>query len=336
VNTTQVATRTNTTIHDITGGTRAGTNLFHSFGNFSVGDGHTANFLNTTVNGSLPSTSNILGRVTGGTVSNIFGTVQTENFGGANLYLINPAGVLFGPTAKVNVGGSFNASTADYLRMGNDTFYASPSKPTVLSIAPVTAFGFLGGNPGGTIVIQGSSLQTANGQTLTLVGRDLTSGSTTTPGIVISGGGVNSSGGRINLVSVGVSSDPANALVGGEVVVSGSGNEANLTPTAFSNLGSINVTNANVSVGDGGFAANPGSIYVRGSNLLLNNGSIIASTDSSTGAAKAIDIQLTGDLKIRDDARVLTDSQLFGVAGALLIQAKNISIDDQRTNSVSE
>ena len=89
--------------YDITGGTRpgGGANLFHSFGNFNVPNNNIANFLN---DAGLP-TSNILGRVTGGNVSNIFGMIQTTNFGNANLFLMNPAGFLFGPNATLNVGG---------------------------------------------------------------------------------------------------------------------------------------------------------------------------------------------------------------------------------------
>ena len=70
------------TQYNITGGTRSGggQNLFHGFGNFSVGTGDIANFLNTPVNGSLPFTSNILGRVTGRNTSNIYGTIQTTGF----------------------------------------------------------------------------------------------------------------------------------------------------------------------------------------------------------------------------------------------------------------
>ena len=88
---------------NITGGTRpgGGVNLFHSFGNFNVPNNNIANFLN---NSGLP-TSNILGRVTGGNISNIFGTIQTTGFGNANLFLMNPAGFLFGPNATLNVGG---------------------------------------------------------------------------------------------------------------------------------------------------------------------------------------------------------------------------------------
>ena len=85
--------------YQITGGTRPsnGPNLFHSFGEFGVPTNHLANFLNET---ALP-TSNILGRVTGGNPSNIFGTLQTTGFGSANLFLMNPAGIVFGPNAVI-------------------------------------------------------------------------------------------------------------------------------------------------------------------------------------------------------------------------------------------
>ena len=80
--------------YDITGGTRpeAAQNLYHSFGNFNVPNNNIANFLND----SGLATSNILGRVTGGNISNIFGTIQTTGFGNANLFLMNPAGFLLG------------------------------------------------------------------------------------------------------------------------------------------------------------------------------------------------------------------------------------------------
>jgi large exoprotein involved in heme utilization and adhesion len=83
-----------------------------------------------------------LSRVTGGQTSNIYGTIQTAGFGSAALWLINPAGIVFGPTASLNVGGSVHFSTADYLRLGsgNDRFYADLGKTSQLTSAPVTAF----------------------------------------------------------------------------------------------------------------------------------------------------------------------------------------------------
>src|SRR6478609_8553640 len=96
---------TGQTQYNITGGTRpgGGANLFHSFGDFNVPTNNIANFLN---NSGLP-TSNILGRVTAGNPSVIYGLIQTNGpggFGNANLFLMNPAGFLFGPNATLNVG----------------------------------------------------------------------------------------------------------------------------------------------------------------------------------------------------------------------------------------
>src|SRR6478672_5702111 len=111
---------------NITGGTRpgGGGNLFHSFGTFNVPNNNIANFLN---NSGLP-TSNILGRINGGNASNIFGSIQTTGFGNANLFLMNPAGFLFGPNATVNVGGMVSFTSADYLRLtDNARFNAVPN-----------------------------------------------------------------------------------------------------------------------------------------------------------------------------------------------------------------
>ena len=176
-------------VYNITGGTRPGDgpNLFHSFGDFSVGSGDIANFLNTPVNGSLPLTSNILGRVTGGNVSNIYGTIQTTDFGNANLFLVNPSGIVLGPTGSVNVTGSVSFTTTQYLRLfdgvNSANFYANPANDglanSVLAVAPVVDFGFLSPaaygfltapDPSATITVQGSALSVLPGQSISLVG----------------------------------------------------------------------------------------------------------------------------------------------------------------------
>ncbi len=158
--------------YDITGGTRPGNgpNLFHSFGTFDVPSNQIANFLNE----SGLATSNILGRVTGGNPSNIFGTIQTTGFGKANLFLMNPAGIVFGPNATLNVGGSVAFTTADYLRLADGTrFTAIPGQQdAAISTAPVAAFGFLGSNPA-AITVQGTRLAVAEGQSLSLVGGNI-------------------------------------------------------------------------------------------------------------------------------------------------------------------
>ncbi len=118
-------------------GHQAGANLFHSFQKFSVGTNESATF-------SGPSSvENIISRVTGGTSSWIDGTLRST-IDGANMYLLNPAGMMFGPNASLDITGSFHVSIADYLRLGSgERFYASPRAGEVLSTAAPTAFGFL-------------------------------------------------------------------------------------------------------------------------------------------------------------------------------------------------
>jgi filamentous hemagglutinin family protein len=114
-----------------------GPNLFHSFGQFNLSRGESATFTG-------PNTiANILSRVTGGSPSSIDGTIRSQ-IPGANLYLLNPNGVLFGPNASLDVSGSFHVSTAEVIRLADGgAFFANPAAPSVLTVAPPAAFGFL-------------------------------------------------------------------------------------------------------------------------------------------------------------------------------------------------
>lgn len=173
----------NGNLFDIDGGTTAGSNLFHSFGRFSVGTGDTASF-----NGPA-GLENIIARVTGGLPSSIDGTLQSTIVG-ANLYVVNPAGMLFGPGAVINVGGSFHATTADVLRFGDGgVFFADPGSASSLSAAPVSAFGFLTDAPA-PIGVESPSMQAGPGGTVSIVGGHITVGAAdgSAPGYVLGPG----------------------------------------------------------------------------------------------------------------------------------------------------
>jgi filamentous hemagglutinin family protein len=273
--------------YDITGGTRPGngTNLFHSFGEFSVGTHDIARFGN---DAGLPTT-NILSRVTGGQASNIYGNIQSAGFGTAALWLINPAGIVFGPSASLNVGGSAHFSTADYLRLGsgNDRFYADLGKTSQLTSAAVAAFGFLNSNPA-AIAVKGSNLVVPNGQTLSLVGGNHTFPDPVNPsanvpsGITMTGGSLSTPGGRINIVSV------ASA---GEVSLNNSNGPFD-PPTfvGFTDFGRVTLSQgANVDTSTNQRMLNPmedvnsvpvaaGPIYIRAGQLVLDASSIKATS----------------------------------------------------------
>ncbi len=153
-------------VHTIDGGTILGPNQFHSFGRFDVGSGDTARFTGPA------SVENILSRVTGGAASMIDGTLQSD-IAGANLYLLNPSGVMFGPNARLDVTGSFHVSTADVIQLQDGgSFAATQPELSVLTVAAPSAFGFLQNDPAG-IRIEGSHLDVLSGQELSIIGGDI-------------------------------------------------------------------------------------------------------------------------------------------------------------------
>jgi filamentous hemagglutinin family protein len=301
-------------VYRITGGTLSGSNLFHSFGSFSVGAPDTAQFLNTT--GGAPK--NIVGRVTGLSRSDIYGTIDTLSIAGANFFLINPAGVVFGPSAKLKVDGAVRVSTADYLRFdGGGQFFATLAHdPPVLSVASPIAFGFLSSSPapieirGSNLQARGSNLQPLTGKTLSLVGGDIAiAGGTTLPTL-------GAPSGRVEVVSVGSS---------GEVRF----DPPSLDVTSFAKLGRIDLSHGAL-LDAGNNLGNPGgSVVIRAGNLFAKEGASIRAftLGGANGAQPAIDIQVSGDVVLNGGANIQSAATQVGNGGDVRITAGSLQMD---------
>ncbi len=170
--------------YDITGGSLSGdgANLFHSFGQFSLNEGQIANFLtNSTI-------QNILARIAGGNPSLINGLI-TVTGGNSNLFLISPAGIVFGQNASLNVPGAFTATTATNVSFGSNWFNASGTNNFSALVGTPNAF-YFGGTQSGSIVNAGN-LAVTPGQSLSLLG-----------GTVVSTGQLSAPGGQITVAAV--------------------------------------------------------------------------------------------------------------------------------------
>ena len=171
-------------VFDVLGGTQIETTLFHEFESFGIEENQTANFL------SDSGVFNIVGQVSGLSPSYINGLVRVSG-SDANLYLVNPAGILFGPSSRLSLSGSFTATTADRVGFGENWLDVLADERDYSSFTESpTAFAFSADAPR-AIVNQGD-LEVATGESLVLIG-----------GNAISEGRLAAPGGEVGLVSVG-------------------------------------------------------------------------------------------------------------------------------------
>ncbi|MCC5670410.1 filamentous hemagglutinin N-terminal domain-containing protein, partial [Nostoc sp. CHAB 5784] len=317
---------------NITGGTQAGSNLFHSFGEFSVPTGGVASF-NNAVN-----VQNIISRVTGRSVSEIDGIIRAN--GTANLFLINPNGIIFGQGARLDIGGSFVATTASAIGFGNQSFFNAENPESSSSLLTVNPSALLF-NQIKTASIQNNSVgfRVADGKSLLLVGGDIN----------MDGGGLFAFGGQVELGglagtgTVGLNGDGSNLSLSFPDSVERSDvslrNGARIRVTA-GNGGSIAVHAQNLEITggselfagiDGALASEnskAGNIEVNATGVInLDNNSSIANQVLTEASGQGGDINIsTGTLRIESGAFVDASTFGGGKGGNLNVDAQDVQI----------
>jgi filamentous hemagglutinin family protein len=324
---------------NILNGIEKGNNLFHSFGNFSVPNGGSATFdlVNT------PNITTIFSRVTGGNVSNIDGLIQTLNSTNpVSLFLMNPAGIVFGKDASLNIGGSFVGTTANSIKFADGTEFSAvnPSSPPLLTMSVPIGLQ-MGQNPGA--IISRSQAVDTEGNTVGLEVQPLNTLALIGGEVLLEGGSVTAPSGHIEL-----------AGLGGNASVSFSAQ-----PSSFSFSYPVNqlyrdlrIQSATVSTnGDGG-----GILNLTGQNLFASQANILNETlgavDGATiriwvkdaidleqsnaliqsigsGSANRVDL-LAGSILLR---RTLLSGNAFGdgATAAINLQADTIQLKEGGT-----
>ncbi|GAB4189422.1 MAG: hypothetical protein Fur006_30730 [Coleofasciculaceae cyanobacterium] len=280
----------------IEGGAIRGSNLFHSFEQFNVGDNQQVYFANPS------GIANILTRVTGNNVSNIWGTLGVD--GAANLFLINPNGIIFGASARLDISGSFVATTSDGIKLGEDGLFSAkePEKSTLLAIQPGALFTNAQRSYQAEIRNQGS-LAVETGQRLTLQGDIVTS----TGNLNAPGGIVQVLGNQVNLLenaSINVSSP-----TGGGTVLLGNGKQVDMGSGVR-----INADSLNHGLG--------GTVIIKSDETTRFEGAITARGGKNSGNGGFVEVS-GGNLQF---SGTVDTSAPVGKVGTLWLDPKNILI----------
>ncbi|RAM52719.1 MAG: hypothetical protein C6Y22_04980 [Hapalosiphonaceae cyanobacterium JJU2] len=307
----------------IDGGATRGSSLFHSFQEFNVGAGRGAYFSNPA------NITNILTRVTGGNPSNILGKLGV--LGNANLFLLNPKGIFFGPNASLDLGGSFFGTTADSFIFNNNFEFSATNPQAVPLLSVNIPIGLRFRDNPGTIASQSTfrdtnnnlvGLQVQPGNSLALVGGNIT---------VSDGGRLTATGGSIELGGL---------ATAGTVGLDVTGNSFKLNFPTNTLLSDITLSNARVQNNlFSGTTGTAGDVNVTTNNLSLINGGQISASTLGKGNAGRVVINATGDISVSGEntnqdyansgaivSAVVRDAE--GNSGGIQINTNNLYLGD--------
>ena len=297
----------NGSVTEITGGMRSEGNLFHSFEEFSVETGAEAFFDNAV------DIDNIIGRVTGGNLSNIDGLIRAN--GDANLILINPNGITLGDNARLDIGGSFLGSTADSVVFQDGTVFNSDleTQPLLTISAPV---GLQLGQNSAEIKVSNSiePLAITPGNTFALVGN----------GITFDAGAIAVESGKIELGSV----------EAGEVSISNA-SQWQLGYAGVTQFGTLELSNKSALVNPNLTDNSTGGIQLQGSNITLERSQISVQTLANVSGGNIVinaaeSLTLSGVVEAGGNASQISNNvvgNVNGVGGSIEITTGRLTIN---------
>lgn len=309
----------------ITEGTNAGNNLFHSFSQFSVNNGITAYFDNAL------TIENIFSRVTGNSLSNIDGIIKAN--GNANVFLLNPNGIIFTENARLDIGGSFISSTANSIKFsdGKEFNATNPENQPLLSVNLPTALQFTS-NPnsitvkgtghelqldprtGAVLNIVAEGLEVPTGKTLALIGGNIN----------LQGGNLKAETGRIELGSV-----KSQGLVNIKRQNTGFSfnydNIARFFDISLQQASSLNTT------GETG-----GDIQLQGNNIYFQDGSYLLTNTEGSGNAGDVNIFATETLELSGispqesglPSSIVSETTSLGKGGNIIVESNRLILKD--------
>ncbi|TVQ25719.1 MAG: filamentous hemagglutinin N-terminal domain-containing protein, partial [Leptolyngbya sp. DLM2.Bin15] len=279
---------------DIDGGQRSrdGRNLFHSFEQFGLDEAQIANFL------SQPEIDNILGRVVGGSPSIIQGILQVSG-GASNVYLMNPAGIVFGETASLNIPASFTATTADRVDFAEGWWMMGATPVYQDLVGDPTAFRF--GPESSAAIVNAGILQVLPGENLTLLG-----------GTVVSTGQLIAPGGTITLATVPggnvVRMSQPGQVLSLEIQPVGEGEITEVPEIAIASLPQL-LTSADIGHAQGVTVMEDGTVYLNGSGIAIAEGDLavqqLAGQEALLSSGRTISLV---------ESELMTDGDLFLLA----------------------
>ncbi len=308
------------TAYGINNGTRSGNNLFHSFNQFSIPTNGSAIFNNAT------DVQNIFSRVTGSQLSNIDGILKTQ--GNANLFLMNSNGIVFGPNAQLQLGGSFLGTTASSIKFSDGIeFNTANATPALLSVnVPI---GLQMGQSSGPITVQGvghtlfrptlfspapvntnpSTLTVNRGRTLTLVGNTIS----------LEGGNLKAPSGIVEIASLSAGQVDVHASRSGWRL-------GNINAAQWEDISLSRASLVDVSGSPGG------TIQLLGRDITLQDSSTLLNQNQGIQNADRISVRAAGTLTIqkslpnRDPSLITSETFGSGQGAEVTVVAKTIKL----------